>query len=819
MNDTQANQLSQPATSKEPLLQSILHHLVRSLGISQEEATAKDYCEALNLCVRDLGLDGIRATRAKENREQAHRVYYLSLEFLIGRLLSNNLHNLGIYNQAQEALAELGVSLTDVLEQEYDPALGNGGLGRLAACFMDSLTTLNKPAIGYGIYYRFGLFRQRIEDGKQVEYPDQWRENTRSWGKPRIKRKQIVRLYGHIRDINGRSCWENTQDLYGIPWDLPVTGFNTGTVNTLRLWESQASEGFNLEYFDRGDYLRSRGSEIHAETISQVLYPNDEHEQGKELRLIQQYFFVACSLADIVVRHHRENPEQGWDNFSEKVSIQLNDTHPAIAIPELMRILIDDHEFGFLDALNLCRKVFSYTNHTLLPEALERWPQSLIGRVLPRHLQIIHLINDYFLHTEVEQHWPDNNAMKRRLSIVEEPNDRSGERMIRMAYLSVIGSHRVNGVAALHTRLVQSDLFPEFNKLWPEKIINVTNGVTPRRWLAYCNPELSALIDNTIGSEWRLELNQLDQLKAYADDPAFQEQFAAIKRSNKEKLAALIEQECGIKVSADAIFDVQIKRLHEYKRQQLNLLHIMVLYRRLLDNPDLDVPARVFIFGAKAAPGYHLAKTIIYAINQLAERVNNDKRIKDKLKVVFLPNYRVSLAESIIPAADVSEQISTAGFEASGTGNMKLALNGALTVGTLDGANVEIAEDVGDDNIFIFGLTVEEVAALRQKGYNPRDIYETNHELRNVIDWLASNDLCPDDPDAFYPLVNALLDQGDYFLTLADFASYGDAHQRIDDCWRKPSEWWKKAIINCASMGKFSSDRSIEDYCKTIWDM
>ncbi len=807
-----------PDISAQTLSDNIVAHLSRSLGVEPGEATASDYWEALSLTVRDIGLDGIRAARRKERREHSRRVYYLSLEFLMGRLLGNNLHNLGLYGKAEQVLADLGVNLTDVLEQEYDPSLGNGGLGRLAACFMDSLATKDMPAMGYGINYRFGLFRQSFESGKQVEQPDPWREDNSAWGKARIKRKQIVRLYGEVNTREGRPVWENTENIEGIPWDLPITGFETDTVNALRLWESRAAEGFDLSRFDKGQYIKSRKQEIRAENASQVLYPNDEHEEGKELRLIQQYFFVACSLADLVARHHREN-EEGWDTFADKVAIQLNDTHPAIAVPELMRILMDENDFSFLDALALCRKVFAYTNHTLLPEALERWPQSLIGRVLPRHLQIIHMINHYFLHTEVEQHWPGDHRIMRKLSIVEEPDHAGGEAMIRMANLSVIGSHKVNGVAALHSQLVQKDLFPEFHKMWPEKIVNVTNGVTPRRWLAYCNPELAKLIDNTIGSDWRKHLDKLDGLKNFAADPEFQKKFAAIKRANKEKLAEVILEECGVKVSPDAIFDVQIKRLHEYKRQQLNLLHIMALYRRLLADPSMDMPQRVFIFGAKAAPGYKLAKTIIYAINKLAERINNDSRICDKLKVVFLPNYRVSLAEKIIPAADISEQISTAGFEASGTGNMKLAMNGALTVGTLDGANVEIAEEVGNDNIFIFGMTVEDVARLRREGYNPGDIYQHNEEVRSIIDWLASGDLCPEEPQAFKPLVSALIHQGDYFLTLADFEAYSKAQEQVAETWKKPEQWWYKAIVNCASMGKFSTDRSMADYGRLIWDM
>ena len=794
----------------------IRRHLEQNLGVELNEASPGDYWEALSLLVREINLDRIHITRQQEEKASARRVYYLSLEFLIGRLLGNNLHNLGVYSQAEEALSNLGCNLTDVLEYETDPALGNGGLGRLAACFMDSLTTLKIPAYGYGINYRFGLFKQSFEGGRQVEAPDAWREEGYPWGAVRNKRAQTVRLYGHVTEHAGRAVWEGTQNIEGVPWDIPVTGYNTDVVNTLRLWEGRVSDGFDLGSFDAGRYIDSRQREMMAENISQVLYPNDNHAEGKELRLIQQYFFVACSLADLIARYKSEH--DGWDSFADKVVIQLNDTHPAIAVPELMRILMDEEDFTFNGALQLCRNVFCYTNHTLLPEALEKWPQELIGRVLPRHMQLIFMINYYFLHHEVEEKWPADNMMKRRLSIIEEPDNHGGSQMVRMAYLSVIGSHKVNGVAALHSRLVQENLFPEFHSLWPDKIVNVTNGVTPRRWLANCNPKLADLIDSKVKGDWRGELDLLSKVASWADDPDFQKIYAGIKLENKKVLAGVIQELCGITVNPEAIFDVQIKRLHEYKRQQLNLLHIMAIYRRLLENPELDVPPRVFIFGAKAAPGYLVAKTIIHAINQLADRVNNDKRIKDKLKIVFLPNYRVSLAEKIIPAANVSEQISTAGFEASGTGNMKFAMNGALTIGTLDGANVEIAEEAGDENIFIFGKTVEEVDDLRRQGYDPRKIYNRHEELKAVIDWLASGDLTPDEPGALQPLVSSLLDS-DYFLTLVDYQAYSDAHDRIVETWKQPELWWKMAIINTATMGKFSSDRSITDYANTIWNI
>ncbi|WOG29148.1 glycogen/starch/alpha-glucan phosphorylase [Endozoicomonas sp. 8E] len=807
-----------PVLGSEEIARRVVEHLQQSLGVESEESGPAEYWEALSLVVREMALQRIRATRKREREGKARRIYYLSLEFLIGRLLGNNLHNLGIFKQTEQAMASLGMPLIDILEYEPDPSLGNGGLGRLAACFLDSMTTLDMPAMGYGINYRFGLFRQSFAGGKQVETPDGWREESFPWGIERAKRKQHVKLYGTVREHAGKAVWQDTQEILGMPWDVPVTGYGTETVNTLRLWESRAAHGFDLNSFDAGRYEDSRSQEISAENISQVLYPNDNHPAGKELRLIQQYFFVTCSLADLIHRYKRENSES-LERIADKVAIQLNDTHPAIAVAEFMRILMDEEGFAFNRALEITREVFTYTNHTLLPEALEKWPQSLITRVLPRHMQIIHMVNYHFLHSEVEAVWPGDDTMKRRLSIIEEPDRPGDDQMVRMAFLSVVGSRKVNGVAALHSRLVQEKLFPEFHQMWPDKIVNVTNGVTPRRWLDYCNPALAALIDETIEGDWRKDLYKLDALKTHADDLAFQKRFAAIKHDNKKQLAAVIKELCDVDVSPAAIFDVQIKRLHEYKRQQMNLLHIMALYRRLLDNPDLDVPGRVFIFGAKAAPGYKVAKTIIHAINRVADRVNNDRRIKDKLKVAFLPNYRVSLAEKIIPAADVSEQISTAGFEASGTGNMKFALNGALTLGTLDGANVEIAEEVGDDNIFIFGLTVEQVSELRHRGYNPRDVYNCCEELRSVVDWLDCGDLSPEEPHAFRPLVEALLDKGDYFLTLADYQAYSDAHDRIVETWKKPELWWRKAIINSASMGKFSSDRSIQDYSKTIWNM
>jgi starch phosphorylase len=803
---------------KKVIKDAIVRHLHCSLGTDENKANNHAWWKATCAAVQEQVLEQLRLTQKTHYLNDTRAVHYFSAEFLMGRLMSNNLHNLGMFEQTQQALTELGVNLTDIMEEEPDMALGNGGLGRLAACFIDSLATLDLPAVGYGLHYEHGLFRQEIKNGEQIERPDSWRDYGNPWEICRPESIQEIPLYGYVETKygdNGRikKEWHPGHIVKGLPWDIPVVGYGGNTVNVLRLWQSQASDYFNWDVFNAGGYLDAQKENVQAETISKVLYPNDETEAGKELRLIQQYFFSACSLKDIIRRYKRAHGDN-WSRVSSQVVIQLNDTHPAIAIPELMRILLDRAELDWDTAWEISSKTFAYTNHTLLPEALEKWPARMFEKILPRHLEIIYEINHRFM-LEVEKVWPGNVAIKQKLSIIEEGN----EKMIRMGNLSVIGSFAVNGVAEIHSALVKKNLFPEFDHMWPTKLTNVTNGITPRRWLKACNPKLSSLIDEKVGTDWPLHLDKLQELAKHADNATFQKQFMQIKFENKQALAAEVLALTGIQIDPKAIFDVQIKRLHEYKRQHLNLLHIMALYRRLLANPNYAIHPRVFIFGAKAAPGYKLAKDIIFAINQVAARINNDKRVNNKLKVVFLPNYRVSLAEKIIPAADVSEQISTAGKEASGTGNMKLSLNGALTIGTLDGANIEIAEEVGDENIFIFGLTVDEIDELNQKGYNPFDYYDNNREIKAVLDWLETDYFTPGKPGALASIKHSLLEGGDPYKVLADFEAYSLAHEKVDAAYKNKSLWAKMAILNTAKMGKFTSDRSIKDYVERIWKL
>ncbi len=800
----------------------ILRHLTSTLARHPSTATSRDWWVATALAVRDTIHERLIATQAVHNEQNVRRIYYFSLEYLLGRLFGNNLLATGLLGAAEAALKGLGQDFEKIRESEVDMGLGNGGLGRLAACFLDSLATLDYPALGYGIYYEFGLFKQSFVDGHQVEAPDNWIIFGSPWEVVRPEYTQEVRLFGRVENVfddrgSYRPRWVDTKTILGVPHDIPTAGFGTQTVNLLRLWASKSTEDFDLAAFNSGGYVDAVREKAVGETISKVLYPNDKTENGKELRLVQQYFFVACSLRDIIRRHLRTSGNS-WDNFAAKVAVQLNDTHPAIAIVELMRILVDEEGVLWDRAWAIINATFAYTNHTLLPEALERWSVPLFERVLPRHLQIIYEINSQHMNA-VEARWPGDDEKKRICSIIDE----HGPKMVRMAHLSVVGSHAVNGVAALHTALLKKNLFPEFDALFPGKFQNKTNGVTPRRWLLKCNPRLATLITRTLpgkaATDWPRNLDLLRGLEKSADSAAFQSEFMAIKRANKADLAAVIKAECGVTVSPDAIFDVQIKRLHEYKRQHLNLLHILALYRRLLQNPSLDILPRVFIFGAKAAPGYDVAKNIIRAINTIGARINADERIGGKLKVVFLPNYRVSLAEKIIPAADVSEQISTAGKEASGTGNMKLLSNGALTIGTLDGANVEIEEEVGAENIFIFGLTVQQVEALWSKGYNPWDYYHADEELRAVVDWLGSDYWTPGESGAFAAVHDSLLKHGDPFLVLADFRAYCEGQAKVDAAYRDQARWAKAAILNTARVGKFSSDRTIREYAEQIWKL
>lgn len=803
--------------SVEGMKNSIVFHLETSLARERESASARDWWVSTALAIRDRIMLSLIDTTRRQRGSDARRVYYMSLEYLVGRLAEDCLVNLGLLDATKQALSELGQNYDDVMNAEVDMGLGNGGLGRLAACFQDSLATLDYPAVGYGIRYEFGLFTQSFENGKQVESPDNWLKYGSPWEIVRPEYTTKVKVGGYVESTmsdrgDWMPVWRHQAEFLGVPWDIPVVGYGARTVNFLRLWESRASNEFDLNAFNEGGYAQAVHEKAMSETISKVLYPNDKTENGKLLRLMQQYFFVSCSLQDIIRRYLSQHSD--WSEFTQKVVIQLNDTHPAIAVPELMRLFVDEYHMDWDSAWAICTKVFAYTNHTLLPEALEKWSVTFFEKLLPRHLQIIYEINARWL-KQVAKKYPNNPQKLEALSIIEE----SQPKMVRMAYLAVVGSFSVNGVAQLHTELLKASVLKDFADMSPEKFNNKTNGVTPRRWLKVCNPRLSKLIDSKIGDSWVTDLDKLKGLEKYADDPSFQRDFMAVKLENKRKMAGIIRAECAVDVNPEAMFDVQIKRLHEYKRQHLKLLHILTLYRQLLHNPDMDIPHRVFIFGAKAAPGYDIAKNIIYAINKVGEKINSDKRIKDKLKVVFMPNYRVSSAMNIIPSADLSEQISTAGKEASGTSNMKLALNGAVTMGTLDGANVEIKEAVGDDNIFIFGMTVEEVQQLRARGYNPWEYYANNPNLKDALDWLVSDYFMPGDPNAFMPLRKSVLDWGDPFMVCADYQAYCDAQKKADEAFSDKPRWAKMAILNTARIGRFSSDRTIKEYAEDIWNL
>ncbi len=752
-------------------------------------------------------------TQRRYYQRDAKRAYYLSAEYLLGRALGNNLINMGLWDHTREALREVGVDLTSLLEMEQDAGLGNGGLGRLAACFLDSLATLDMPGMGYGIRYEFGIFTQEIINGYQVERADEWLKFGNPWEIVRPERIVPVRFYGSVEQTvapDGRRVarWVGGKTVLGVPYDTPIAGYGAHTVNTLRLWQARASAEFDFALFNDGDYERSVVEKNDSEVISKVLYPNDQNQAGKELRLKQEYFFVACSLADIMRRYLKTHAD--FVQFPNKVAIQLNDTHPAIAVSELMRVLMDEKRIPWDEAWDITTKTFGYTNHTLLAEALEKWPVPLFERLLPRHLQIIYEINQRFLR-QVQIRWPFDNERMERMSLIEEGK----EKQVRMAHLAVVGAHSVNGVAALHSHLLKRDVMPDFAEMYPEKFNNKTNGVTPRRWLLSCNPRLAKLITSAIGDKWIADLERLRELEPLATDSSFVKAFREAKQGNKQDLVSHLRDVMWTSLDPTAVFDVQVKRLHEYKRQLLNALHIVHLWIKARKDPgSIGVP-RAFLFGAKSAPGYKSAKLIIRLINGIGEVVNSDAA-KTGLRVAFIPNYRVSLAERIIPAADVSEQISTAGMEASGTGNMKFSLNGALTIGTLDGANIEIREKVGAENFFLFGLTTDEVARRKREGYRGRQIYEANAEVREVLDLVASGFFSPEDKNLFRPLVDSLLDD-DRYMVLADFDAYAKAQGDLARLYQQPEQWWKAAILNVARTGWFSSDRTIKEYATDIW--
>ncbi|HEY3593743.1 MAG TPA: glycogen/starch/alpha-glucan phosphorylase [Polyangiaceae bacterium] len=802
--------------AREDIKRSLAQHIEYTLGKDEYSVTARDFFKAVAYASRDRMFDRWNKTQQRHHKDDARRVYYMSLEYLVGRILNDSLHNLGIFDAAGMALRELDVSLDDVAKLEDDPGLGNGGLGRLAACFLDSMATLSLPAIGYGICYEYGIFRQEIEGGAQLEQPDNWRRYGTPWLVPRPEQLFIVRFGGRVQtstEKNGRVVyeWVDTDNIVAIPNDLPIPGHRNEAVNTLRLWSAHASRELDISSFNHGDYIQAVQEKNASENLSRVLYPNDQTAAGYELRLKQENFFVSATLQDAFRRHRDGHPS--LENLPEKAVFQLNDTHPALGVAEMMRLLIDDYGMGWDAAWSITIRCFAYTNHTVMPEALETWSVSMFARVLPRHLLIINEINRRFL-DEVRARFPGDDDLIRRVSLFDE----GPPQKVRMAHLAIVGSFAVNGVSALHSRLLRDKLFADFARIWPNKFTNETNGISPRRWLRTCNPALSSLITAQIGEKWTTRLEELERLLPLADDGSFRSAFREAKRMNKQRLAAQIRAVTGIVIDERSLFDVQIKRMHEYKRQLLNVLSVVATYLDLKSNKSREGRApRTVIFGGKAAPGYETAKRIIRLIHDVGAVVNGDPETRDWLKVVFYPNYSVSAAEVLIPAADLSEQISTAGTEASGTGNMKLSLNGALTIGTLDGANVEILEAVGAENIFIFGLNEAEVSDWKSRGYDPLVPFRTNPVLQSVLAMIATGGFSPGEPLRYRGIVDSLLYGGDRYFVCADFESYRQAQQRVEQEFLRPEDWSRKAILNVAKMGRFSSDSTIRGYANDIW--
>jgi starch phosphorylase len=801
--------------NKESLREDIKLHLRHTLAKDEFSKTPWDEYRSVVLTLVDRLHDKWIKTQQHYHNSGVKRVYYLSMEYLIGRLLDNMVVNLDVQQEVADAIADLGLDYDILRNAEWDAGLGNGGLGRLAACFLDSMATLGVPATGYGLRYDYGIFYQKIKNGYQIEKPDLWLRYGNPWDIVRPNIQYPVEFYGyqHMAPKSGGGInydWENTEKVLAVAYDTMIPGYNNNIVNNLRLWKAESDTALDLHSFNQGQYIDAVRDNQLEQNITRVLYPNDKVFVGQELRLKQEYFLVSASLQDIIRRFKKQTDD--WTKLPQKVAIQCNDTHPNLAIPELMRVLLDEVDMEWEKAWDITTKTMAYTNHTLLPEALEKWPVSLMRNLLPRHLNIIYEINKRFM-DEIKVRFGDDKYRMSQMSIVGE-----GEHpVVHMAHLGIVGSHKVNGVAALHSRLLVESMFHDFNELYPDKFTNKTNGITPRRWLKQCNVKLSSLISESIGDDWVTELDNLQNLEPFAEDATFKKKFAAIKLENKQRLADYIFETQGIHVNQNSMFDIQIKRIHEYKRQLMAALHVITLYNRIKENPDLAIVPRTVIFGGKAAPGYAMAKMHIKLINAIGEVVNNDPDVKDKLKCIFLDNYRVTLAEIMIPAADLSEQISTAGMEASGTGNMKFALNGALTIGTLDGANVEIKEEVGDDNIFIFGLTVEELEELRRSGYDSKTYYHGNAELKRALDQISNGFFSPEDKHLFDPIIHALLHENDYFMVLADYESYVKEQERVERLFKNQDEWTRKAIINVAKVGKFSSDRTIKDYNDEIW--